>query len=78
MHAPQKYSQSPQPRKPRHNYNWVLIFIALLFFAAYMWLASQMEGISFDTTYIAAYCTFLSVFVIQCFRMPFLRRRRQL
>lgn len=41
--------------------------IAVAFLGAYLWLASQMEGINFDTGFIALFCAFLSVFVVRCF-----------
>jgi hypothetical protein len=50
----------------RKNYTeWVL---AAFFLFAYLFVAKTMEGLNFDTIFIAIFCTFLSVFVARCAR----------
>lgn len=57
-----------QPAKGlREKQTFVMVLISVGFFCTYMWLAQQMEGISFDTAFIAIFCTFLSSFIVRCF-----------
>lgn len=59
---------NPAPRrKKRGGLGGAMVLAGLVFFTVYMLLAKQMEGISFDTTFIAAFCTLLSVFCTRCF-----------
>lgn len=72
--APKKSSERQQARPAtarRRGPEWSMILLGIGFFAAYMFFARQMESITFDTTYIATYCTFLSVFVVRCFMTAF-------
>ncbi len=55
------------PSRPRKSPAVVMACITGAFFCAYFWLANQMEGISFDTAFIAIFCAFLSSFIVRCF-----------
>lgn len=50
-------------KKQKIYLEWVS---ALIFFALYSSLANAMEGLNFDTIFIAAFCTLLSTFVVRC------------
>jgi hypothetical protein len=59
--------KTARPRR-QHERGYVEPLIAVGFAAVYLWLASAMEGLNFDTIFIALFCTLLSVFVVRCFR----------
>lgn len=59
----------PAPRENTPNYfarTWGL-WAGLAIFAVYLYFVKQMQGIDFDTTFLALYCASLTVFVINTF-----------
>jgi hypothetical protein len=40
--------------------------LSLVFLAIYLGLANLMEGLNFDTIFIALFCTLLSSFIVRC------------
>jgi len=60
-------TKSAAPKGFRDSPAIVMIMISVGFFCGYFWLAQQMEGISFDTAFIAIFCALLSSFIVRCF-----------
>jgi hypothetical protein len=72
----QQQHQPKRTYKKRHSApSLPMIISGVILFALYIWLAKQMEGITFDTTFIAVFCTALTLFVAQCFIMAFKARK---
>ena len=73
----QKPPKQKSSRKRRSAPNLPTIILGVVLFGVYITLAKQMEGITFDTTFIAIFCTLLTLFVLQCFIMAFKARKER-
>jgi hypothetical protein len=59
--------RAERPRRAKHRGDYFSLFGLVLFFAVYMYLVKQMQGITFDTGFLSLYCSALTVFIVRAF-----------
>jgi hypothetical protein len=78
MHTVNKPTEIPVERRrqervpgPRHRGDYFSLVGLAVFFSLYLYLVNQMQGITFDTGFLALYCAALSVFILRSLLFAF-------